>query len=220
MVVECVDVQRVPSRLMSASGPPSSDPPGSSGDDPSAGADELTPPRPDFGPTGYLPDRAARRARKIVLRAPLGIQWVVGALVVGVVVAVAGWFALRTFTPGPPFVEVPAEEVATLTEDGAALVRVGSLDVALVTVLGRSRAFDWSSPSTDLPLYCRESGLLESADGAAWRATGRGLDGTTSLVELPSVTVDGRLFVDPTAPLPPLAPDTESSAAGACGADV
>ncbi|MTV26636.1 hypothetical protein FTX61_14610 [Nitriliruptoraceae bacterium ZYF776] len=30
---------------------------------------------PEFGPSGYLPERASKRARKIVLRAPLGLQW-------------------------------------------------------------------------------------------------------------------------------------------------
>lgn len=173
---------------------------------------------PDFGPSGYLPDRAARRARKIVLRAPLGIQWVIGSVVVGVVVVVAGWLALRTSTPGPPYVEVPAEEVAVMTQEGAALVTVDSTEVALVTILGRSRAFDWSAPATDLPQYCRESGLLESVDGAAWRATGRGVGGTDSLIELPSVTVEGRLFVDPTNPLPPLDEDPQTAPEAACGA--
>lgn len=173
---------------------------------------------PAFGPSGYLPDRAARRARKIVLRAPLGVQWIVGALVVGVVVAVAGWFALRPSLPEPPFVEVPASALPTDVEAPPQVITLDGTDVAIVTILGRVRVFDWSAPVTSLPTYCRESGLLESDDGGVWRATGRGVGGTDSLVELPTVVVDGRVFVDPTSPLPVLAPDPDTAPEAACGA--
>ena len=45
---------------------------------------------PDYGPAGYVPPKAAKRARKVVLRAPMGLAWVIAPLVVGVVlVAVA-----------------------------------------------------------------------------------------------------------------------------------
>src|SRR5690606_17036265 len=50
----------------------------------------VTSERPDFGPSGYLPPRAARRARKIMLREPLGLQWAVAAVVAGLLVLLAG----------------------------------------------------------------------------------------------------------------------------------
>lgn len=171
---------------------------------------------PAFGPSGYLPDRAARRARKIVLRAPLGVQWVVGALLVGVVVLVAGWFALRPSIPDPPFVELPASAVPSAAGETPTVVALDGRDVLVLGVLGRPRAFDWSEPTTAVPAYCPESGLLEAPDGSLWRATGRGVEGTPSLVELPVSVVDGRVFVDPTDPFPPLDPDDASSPAPGC----
>ena len=45
---------------------------------------------PEYGPGGYLPSKAAGRARKIVLRAPLGIGWIVASVVLAVVIAVVG----------------------------------------------------------------------------------------------------------------------------------
>ncbi|HWB72263.1 MAG TPA: hypothetical protein VG452_08590 [Egibacteraceae bacterium] len=67
-----------------------------------------TPDAQDAGPPGYLPQRAARRARKIVLRAPLGVGWILAALAAALVVAAAGlaFLLARTGPPGPPFVAV------------------------------------------------------------------------------------------------------------------
>lgn len=169
---------------------------------------------PEFGPGGYLPDRASRRARKIVLRAPMGIQWVIGSLVVGLVVVVAGWFALRDTTPSAPFVEVPAELVEA--PGGVALWSPpGVADEALVVTVGsRTRVFAW--PGDQLPVVCEESGLLEAADGAAWRLTGRGVGGTPSLAEHPLIVDDGVLYADPTTTIDlptsdPSSPDTSCS---------
>lgn len=159
---------------------------------PDAPADE-----PDFGPGGYLPDRASRRARKIVLRAPMGIQWVIGSLVVGVVVVVAGWFALRDSAPQAPYVQVPTE-LARGT-DGVALWEDppgGAVDALVVRSGARARVFAWDG--APLPVLCDASGLLEAPDGGAWRLTGRGLGGTPSLSEHPIIIDDGVLFADPT----------------------
>jgi hypothetical protein len=144
--------------------------------------------RPDFGPSGYLPDRAATRARKIVLRAPLGLQWIVASLVAGVVVVVAGVLLLTgDDAPGDPWVEVgPAEALGTVT-------RPAELDVLLVGG-GRIRAF---VDDRDLA-YCEASRRLESPDGEVWSLTGRGLGGAESLSEHPTVVRGGTLYVDPT----------------------
>lgn len=157
---------------------------------------------PEFGPRGYLPGRAAARARKIVLRAPLGLQWVAGALLAGVVVVVAGVvFLVRAGDPpGPPFVAVGAAvEVGDLTTDA-------DRDLVLVGAGGRIRAF--AAPPDPALVYCPDSGHLES-DVGVWAVTGRGLAGTPSLAQHPAVVIDGTLYVDPTttAPGPPPSDD-------------
>jgi hypothetical protein len=146
--------------------------------------------RPEFGPSGYLPDRAAQRARKIVLRAPLGMQWIVASLVAGVVVAVAGVMLLTgDDTPGDPWVEVgEAADVGTAMVDE-------QLDVLLVGG-GRIRAF---TDAGDLGVrYCDASRRLEAPSGGVWSLTGRGLGGTPSLTEHPTLVRSGTLYLDPT----------------------
>ena len=161
---------------------------------------------PEFGPGGYLPDRASRRARKIVLRAPMGIQWVIGSLVVGVVVVVAGWLALRDTTPQPPWVEVPP--ALAVGPPGVAPWTAppgGSEDAIVVRSGARTRVFRWAGGTP--PVLCDASGLLEAPGGATWRVTGRGLEDTPSLAEHPVLIDDGVLWADPTTTLDPLPPD-------------
>lgn len=145
---------------------------------------------PEFGPRGYLPERAARRARKIVLRAPLGLQWILGAVVVGVViVAVAVVFLIRSGDPpGPPFTEV-----ATIEEVGDALL-LEERDALVVAAAGRVRTF--AVPEGDEPAWCAPSRRLESAAGRVWSPTGRALDGGPSLDEHPTLVVAGLVYVD------------------------
>lgn len=146
---------------------------------------------PGFGPSGYLPERASKRARKIVLRAPLGLQWVVASLVAGLVVVVAGLVFLRTAggPPGDPFVAVgPVEEVG----DASYHERLG---VLLVGAAGRIRTFEVGD---DQIRFCAQSRRLESAGGRVWSLTGRGLDGQPSLDTHPTTVVDGIVYVDPT----------------------
>jgi hypothetical protein len=163
-------------------------------------------PSPSFGPSGYLPDRAARRARKIVLRAPLGLQWIVASLVAGLVVLVAGVMLLsRASTPpGPPWtVLAPVETLAPSSVDapsGLLVVHVG----------GRVRAF--SAP--DGVAYCPASNRLEHPDGRVWALTGRGTGGTASLVPVPTSIVGGIVHVDATAVGEPLEPLAEVSEPG------
>lgn len=148
----------------------------------------------EFGPSGYLPERASKRARKIVLRAPLGAQWMVAALVAGVVVVIAGVvFLLQSSdAPGEPW--VPAAEVAQIGR--AAVVEDGN--VLLVTGAGRVRAF---VAAGDLA-YCEPTNRLESPEGGVWTLTGRGLGGTASLQEHPTLIHEGVVYLDPTRSLP------------------
>lgn len=148
------------------------------------------PDRPEFGPSGYLPPRAAKRARKIVLRAPLGLQWVVGSLIVGAVVVVAGLIWLTADdTPGEPWIALgPVDEVGTASH-------AGGLDLLLVGN-GRVRAFA-EAGEQELD-FCPESRRIESPDGGVWSLTGRGLGGRRSLREHPTLVRDGVLYVDPT----------------------
>lgn len=146
---------------------------------------------PDFGPGGYLPERASRRARKIVLRAPMGVQWILGTVVAGVIIIGAGllWLAQSDDPPGSPWVAVV--EVDELGDD----LLVHALDV-LVVATGRPRAFvGWSALGLD---WCADSGRIEGANGQVWSATGRALTaGTRSLEQHPTLVVDGILYVDP-----------------------
>jgi hypothetical protein len=158
----------------------------------------------DFGPSGYLPERASKRARKIVLRAPMGIQWVVAALVVGVIVIVAGLLALRDGTPSSPY-----EPVATVTATGGVIT---TSDGLLLLLDGRPRVF--AAPTGAEVVLCAASDLLEQPGGGAWRVTGRGLDGVASLAEHPSLIHDGEVYADLTTTVPTLASSPADSARG------
>jgi hypothetical protein len=147
-------------------------------------------PDPSFGPSGFLPERAAKRARKIVLRAPLGMQWIVASLLAGVVVVVAGVLFLQRSSEPPP---APWAPVGTVDELGAAQV-VEDHDVLLVAAGGRVRAF----AGADDVAYCEASNRLEAADGRVWLLTGRGLAGVPSLSEHPTLVQDGVVYLDPT----------------------
>jgi hypothetical protein len=153
---------------------------------------------PGFGPSGYLPDRAARRARKIVLRAPLGLQWVAASLVAGLVVLVAGLLLLGRAgeAPGDPWVPIgPVEELADSVYDP-------SSGILVVTVAGRVRAF----AAADGVRYCAASNRLEHPDGRVWALTGRAFAGGGSLAPVPTLTVAGTAYLDPTTVGTPLDP--------------
>jgi hypothetical protein len=152
---------------------------------------------PEFGPSGYLPERASKRARKIVLRAPLGVQWIWASVGAGLLVLVAGVLFLSRADAGP---RPPYERVAALDAiDDVALDAEAA--VLYVTAAGRPRAFDVTGLD-HLPTYCEASRQLESADGRAWSLTGRGLAGTGSLREFPTVVFEADLYVDPTTVIP------------------
>jgi hypothetical protein len=152
---------------------------------------------PDFGPSGYLPPRAASRARKIVLREPLGLAWAIGAVVAGVVVLIAGAVLLsRIGPPDAPF--VPVGEVAAVDPRGAAVMPVPGDGEALV-VRGAGGVTVFTAPDAAVS-WCPDTGRLEAADGRVWEPDGRlvGGDGR-SLARLPAQVHGGTLYVDPSA---------------------
>lgn len=155
-----------------------------------------TPPSDDleFGPSGYLPEKASKRARKIVLRAPLGVQWIVAAMVFGLVVLVAGLLFLRS--SGPP--DAPYVAVGTLPEIGDARL-VADVDALVVTAGGPVQAF--ADATAQQLTYCAASRQVEAPDGRTWSLTGRGY-GTASLGRHPLVVHDGMVYVDPTTTVP------------------
>ena len=157
--------------------------------------------QPEFGPSGYLPERASKRARKIVLRAPLGAQWIVASLVAGVVVVVAGVWLLLSAGAAP---EEPWVAVAEVEDIGRALA-VPEREVLLVAGAGRVRAF---ADAGDVA-FCAESNRLESSDGRVWSLTGRGLGAAPSLSEHPTMLHERTVYLDPTVEVPGPEPSDE-----------
>jgi hypothetical protein len=163
-------------------------------------------PGPSFGPGGYLPDRAARRARKIILRAPLGLQWVIASLVAGLVVLAAGLLLLGRGAAPPTAPWLDLGEVTALPEAGVD----DHTGLLVITVGGRLRAFE-APPETD---YCQPSNRLEHPDGRVWALTGRGYAGTASLIPVPTLTVAGRAYLDPSVRGPAPDPLTDPATPG------
>lgn len=157
---------------------------------------------PDFGPGGYLPPRAAQRARKIVLRERMGLQWPIAAGVAAVIVALGGvLFLLRgTTPPEEPF--VPVIHLTALEPGAAETTGAGGTEILLVRAAGGVQTF--VAPAGIEPRFCEVSGRLE-ADGRVWTLEGRLVGGdadTGSLARVPVTVFDGEIYVDPTAPQP------------------
>ena len=161
---------------------------------------------PEYGPSGYLPPKAAKRARKIILREQMGWQWPLAAGFAALIVVVAGVFFLRGFNrpPAEPFIplgsitQVPPGEAMVVDgpEDAAVIVRVG----------GDVRAFEAQHATT---IWCAESQRLESPD-SVWRLDGTRTYGAgESLRPLGARVFDGVVYVDFSAslPAPAAAPD-------------
>ncbi|CAN5919022.1 hypothetical protein BH23ACT10_BH23ACT10_02610 [soil metagenome] len=157
--------------------------------------DKSTSSEPDYGPRGYLPPRAAKRARKIILREPMGLQWAVAAVVAGVVVLAAGGvlFLLRSGPPGPPFVAVG--EIARVDPRGAATLPLGGgREVLVLRGAGGVAVFDDPPAAVE---WCAGRSRLIAAGSAVWEPDGRLVGGTgESLARLPAQVHDGVLHVD------------------------
>lgn len=163
---------------------------------------------PEFGPGGYLPERAARRARKIVLRREMGLQWPIAAGVAAVVVGVLGliFVLTRTGPPGAPF--VAAGDLATVPPRSVAVVTAGDAEVLLVRGAGDVAVL---APPDGTVMWCPTSRRIEAADGRVWTSDGRLVGGPgASLDRHPLQVYDGTVYVDPTARTAvPAAPERE-----------
>jgi hypothetical protein len=158
--------------------------------------DERAVEQPDYGPRGYLPPRAARRARKIILREPMGLQWAIAAVVTGVLVLAAGGAALllQSGPPGAPYVAAGA--IARIDPRGAGELGLGDRRDVLV-VRGAGGVSVFAAPAIEVD-WCTDPARLVAADGsAAWQPDGRLIAGTgDSLARLPAQVHDGTLYVD------------------------
>jgi hypothetical protein len=161
---------------------------------------------PDYGPRGYLPARAAARARKIVLRDRMGLHWPIAALGAAVVIALAGAVFLQRWSspPGAPW--VAAGPLSAVDPGSAAVVAVPGLGerVLVVRAAGDVRAF--AAPPGAVA-YCAASGYLEAAGGEVWTLDGRAFGGRgQSLERLPVRVFDGVVYVNPSErhALPPI----------------
>lgn len=153
--------------------------------------------QPDFGPRGYLPPRAARRARKIILREPMGLQWAIAAVVAGVLVLIAGGVLLwsRAGTPEAPYIAIG--ELARIDPRGAGELALGDERQALV-LRGAGGITVFEAPPATVS-WCAPRSRLIAEGSAAWQPDGRLVGGAgDSLARLPAQVHAGVLYVDPT----------------------
>jgi hypothetical protein len=155
----------------------------------------VAPEQPDYGPRGYLPPKAAKRARKIILREPMGLQWAIAAVIAGMLVLAAGGvlLLLRSGPPAAPFAAVG--EIAQIDPRGAGtLAADGGRAVLVLRGAGGVAVFD--DPGTPLR-WCAPRSRLIADTGAVWQADGRLVGGTgRSLARVPAQVHDGVLYVD------------------------
>jgi hypothetical protein len=150
---------------------------------------------PEYGPSGYLPPRAAKRARKIMLREQMGLGWPLAALAAAAVIAVAGAVFLSMWSSPPPAPWMPAGPLSAV-DPGEAVALDAAGGVLVVRAGGRLGAF--TAPVSEVT-YCAKSGHLESPDGLVWSLDGRLLGGSgDSLRRLPVQAFEGVVYVDPT----------------------
>lgn len=181
-----------------------------------------------FGPGGYLPERAAKRARKIVLREQMGMQWPIAAVAAAVVVLLAGtlYLVYGQQPPDAPF--TPVIDIAEVDPRGAEILAAGeqrghepaATDLAVVRAGAGVRVYRLT---TDAVVWCEASGRLETPGGAVWNSNGRLVGGPgASLEPVPAQVFDGVLYVHADAPSVGLPPDRlgeRPSCAGRPGLD-
>lgn len=158
----------------------------------------------DFGPGGFLPQRAADRARKIVLRERMALSWPIAAVLAGLVVLGAGTaFLLRGGAPGEPYTALA--ELTELGDGDTAVAATPGGDVLLVRAGGTVRAF--IAPDRAVS-WCGETRRLQGAAGGVWRLDGRRVGGdAASLRPVPSEVHAGTVYAAPAraGPRPPSA---------------
>lgn len=168
----------------------------------------------EFGPSGYLPERAARRARKIVLREPMALGWPLAAVVAAIIVLATGvaFLVAQSAPPGDPFRAVG--QLAAVDPRGADVLPVDGAPVLVVRAGGGVRAYE--VPAAGI-VYCERSDRLESPGGQVWNLDGRLLGGPgSSLVPLAAQVHDGTLYVAPQGGIQAPAPADDASAEPAC----
>lgn len=152
----------------------------------------MSPRRTRFRPPGLKP--WTRIGTLGPFRGRLGLSWMIAALVAGVVILAAGWYALaRPRPPGGSFVPVGA--VASFPSGSAREVGVpgafvGSAGGGLVAVLQEDGC---TLTVTD--------GHYRDCRGATYDFSGRGTGGCGSLDLLPLTVYRGTVYVDPDHPL-------------------
>ena len=152
----------------------------------------------EFGPRGYLPQRAAKRARKIVLREQMGTPWILAAMVAALIVAVAGALYLRTENrpPGPPFIAITS--IDRIPPLGTAVVEgLPPTSYLISRAPGPGHAF--VAPRAIVE-WCPQNRRFEGTDGSVWTVDGAlvGTAGTlsSSLRPVPAKVFDGQVYVD------------------------
>lgn len=158
----------------------------------------------EFGPGGYLPPRAAARARKIVLRERMGIHWPIAAAVAGVLILAVLIPAVlsQSAVPGEPFVEVGP--LAQVDPRGDGLVDVAGQTVLVVRGGGVLQAF---LDPPDSARYCDSSRRIEDGAGNVWSLQGRRVGGNAdSLPRAGVMAVDDLLYLNVTDVQTPAAP--------------
>lgn len=172
----------------------------------------MTDEHPDYGPRGYLPPRAAKRARKIILREPMGLQWAIAAVVAGVLVLVAGGVLLLSGTgpPGAPF--APVGELSQIDPRGAGELALHDGRTVLV-LRGTGGVTVFEAPTVAVS-WCAPRSRLLSPSGAVWQPDGRLVGGTgDSLTRLPAQVHGGVLYVDTASSGTQLEPDPRGESA-------
>ncbi len=164
----------------------------------------------EFGPGGYLPPRAAKRARKIVLREQMGLHWPIAAVIAGVVIlAITIPFVISSQgPPDAPFVEAGPLDAIDPAGDG--LVLVDDRPVLVVRAGGVLRAF---ADVPDGARYCDVSRRIEAPGPRVWTAEGRLIAGEGESLQPAAIQAyEAVLYVDVAGgpdPLPPLIGDQQ-----------
>jgi len=157
-------------------------------------------PRPETRRTAYLPPRAAK-ARKLILRARLGLAWQLAAGLVAVVILVAGsLLLLGGGRPGAPWVRAAA--LAAVPDGSVAEVPAGPGRVVVVDRRAGLQAF--VTEPGPCPVVAAAAGFARPCQGQAWDADGTpARAGTPALRRVPARLARGDLYVDPGAPAAP-----------------